>query len=787
MLPENVFANKPNVSNPPIPKAQLDQQKKVRELSEEEIQLIIKERKPTTASMDEAEFLSSNYFQVDNPRGISNQQWVMGINKILEYEKNSMYPYVPNPEQYRSILSLARATLVDATAGSGKSTTMVLKAAAEKSLLGIEGRKMLAITYTRAAAESMEEKYRRFCRNYKILDDMRFSTIHALAKRYVSFIRSTSTILDNSKDGVSVVLKPDSSSSGSSCDDDDDDFVFDDMEDDDDISDNATVITVTSRSLIMKALETLNLKNKYLKHISNIERWIDVIIERTIKSQEELLELQEFVECPDVLFEDLDKINKLTKDFRKAYNIIAYSDMLTDFYDELKSLKTIDNLPFHLKELVELEVLYIDEFQDISPMQWDIILELLRLNPRCRLFCVGDADQAIYSFRGSSPEFLVEFEKIMVSIGIPLHEIDIIYFTVNRRCFPEAVALAKTFISKNKYRYEKDMMALGNKQGEIFFIEDESALISKGLILSDIEEKYVKDPRHLSDISILYREHSQSLPLVIELIKKRIPVNVSSGKLPMDTKIMGDVMGIISMILDSKNPYLVETYLYKLFDSITKTEAKNIAIKMRQTGEVFSKFLNTRRMPVEKELKEAKMLWSLINKSTMPNITNLLLSKYEKANSFMFKSGNSDIEMVKAYLLSYPEYTYNEFAVYHNETLKWVKENTKSLDGVAFKTMHAAKGLEFKSVYILPFGNNVSPKESVTSKMTNEKAREAFIEEERRLLFVAITRAMQKLTIFVSNKYDLFPNEIAMALNSINKNIVENASFLKDEKSSINW
>ena len=71
--------------------------------------------------------------------------------------------------------------------------------------------------------------------------------------------------------------------------------------------------------------------------------------------------------------------------------------------------------------------------------------------------------------------------------------------------------------------------------------------------------------------------------------------------------------------------------------------------------------------------------------------------------------------------------------------------------------------------------------------MTNEKAREAFIEEERRLLFVAITRAMQKLTVFVSNKNDLFPNEIAIALNSINKNIVENASFLKDEKSSINW
>lgn len=807
---------------------------------------------------------AQSYYKPDYFNGLSYQMWLKIIKKIIDNESTYTSGFKPSPEQYRALLTLAKRVLLDACPGSGKTATLIFRIFLDGVIFKYKPDQQLAITYTNAAAEEMKSRYRKICKRYNTYPGANISTIHSYA-RSIETQLSDLDVLDPG--GMTVLVKKEHEEEGS-----DDTLgylgendmlsgMIDELDDFEDETEEYEEVFISNSIFIKEAIEKLKLSQSYYKYLNSIEGWISTIIEKDIKTQEEFINIVEFSNLDDVFVDDLINIHYYTKELRYKYNVMDFSDMLVGLYDRLTKLKTLDDIESNLiKNLLKLDIIYVDEYQDISPLQFKIISELLRLNPSARLFAVGDADQAIYSFRGSYTGFLVNFkeyftkkedwkkdeysgmvesEDVNLKYGfgtldsehiqngsgnrniiykyadednkdlsknvmkdymnslmwdeneektteteekeinpddndnnysylVEEDDVDIIYFTINRRCTDKIIDFANNLIVFNNKRYPKVMKSIreGDKKVELRLLDKNDDY--NEIIIDELKKQMEDKDANLSNNAVIYREHRQASQLAIDMLVNNIPLKARLGLIPVKATETKDLLGIMNMIVNSKNPRFIEYYLYKVCRSVNKNKAKYISNEMIKTGKPFSAFLpDTDGANIDLNVLRKAFL-SLTKGNDLNKTIDVLADCYDRHFRRYFSKDVSKILDAAYYLKSLKADDYLDLVQKHETVLGNIYTYSNSLYGVTLTTMHSAKGLEFDNVYILPLDDQFMHKSTIIKKMENINKNyiSEYEEEERRLLYVAITRAKNNLQIYLNNTSEYFCNEIYQIYNN---------------------
>ncbi len=444
-------------------------------------------------------------------------------------------------------------------------------------------------------------------------------------------------------------------------------------------------------------------------------------------------------------------------EFIKAYNLYEehkHQIKKIDFDDML--LRTYYLLKNNSKALETVRSVYryilVDEFQDINKVQFEV-LKLIS-NPQNNIFVVGDEDQSIYGFRGARPDFLLEFEEYFSGTKK-------VMLDINYRSKGEIIDVANRLIEKNSNRYEKVIKCSQGNGGNISYIapkdsEEEAVLIGKE-ILEEIKKDFVE----YSDFAVIYRTNIQSRALVDVFMDMRIPFVVKDSIVTIyDHWAAQDILAYLRLGLDSSLSKDWVRIINKPFRYISRDSINSIKDEKDFINALITKCnLHPKQVKTINDLDiDLSYLKTLNPQNAISYIrTSLEYDMYilDYCSNRKIKS-NGLIEILNELESSATNFkTIKEYLDHIDRVKSEVvgNKNKDQGDGVIFTTMHSAKGLEFKNVYIIGVNEGTIPHEK-SYDLDDDSKKDEQIEEERRLMYVAITRAEDNLCISSpQNKY----------------------------------
>ena len=431
--------------------------------------------------------------------------------------------------------------------------------------------------------------------------------------------------------------------------------------------------------------------------------------------------------------------------YKKDKNLIDFDDMINLSYEILKNDAAIRK-----KYRDRFRFIQLDEGQDTSRSQFQVLKLLAK--PENNFFVVADDDQSIYGFRGASTEELFKLQKEYDNLAT-------FYMEENFRSTKNIVNIANIFIAQNENRFEKTVVTENSFAKPVNIIKvkepkDQYAFIEKEL---------QKDG---GEIAVLYRNNLSSIGLVEYFERKNYDFNIKDKKTKFFSHfITRDILDILNFAEDLSNIDLYEKFYFKLDGYISK---KHIDYLKRNRGKNIFNIL-----------KDYPSLPSYYHK----NINKLLVDFKKIARSDVYEAINYiDKEMgYGKYLrenskrVMETEATLNEYLYY----LKMIAKSTKSLDlfigrlkeleydllkprngnaKLTFSTIHSAKGLEFSRVFVVDLYEGTLPS---TSSLDAIREDEELFCEERRLFYVAMTRAKNELYLMYSHYTNGMKNEIS--------------------------
>lgn len=348
-------------------------------------------------------------------------------------------------------------------------------------------------------------------------------------------------------------------------------------------------------------------------------------------------------------------------------------------------------------------------------MQYEI-LKLLAKRHR-NLFVVGDDDQAIYGFRGSDPQYLLDFPG-----NYP--DTKRVYLTVNHRCSSEIVASSSRLIQYNQHRYEKDCVSAAD-HGGVLVMEGVGSASQEADWVSRILRK-----RHAStsydNMAVLYRSRRQAQPLVEQLRLCGIPYR--GDRLlynPMESELAQNLRAYLAWADGEREPMYWKR-ISSGFDSRAAVESvealtDNPGIREQQMTEIEELLYHFRRLQGMKPMRALQYIWYVMGYREV-------MRKQCERQGMLWR----DLKQHFRWLVQ---------SAGSCETIsEWVHQRTQpSAEGVLLSTMHGAKGLEFDTVIIIGSNEGICPWESADC--------EELLEEERRVFYVAMTRAKRNLYI----------------------------------------
>lgn len=433
----------------------------------------------------------------------------------------------------------------------------------------------------------------------------------------------------------------------------------------------------------------------------------------------------------------------------KRFNELKDEEELVDFDDlQLKMFKLLENNP-DAKDMVNRawDYWFIDEYQDISKIQSDILA--MSVKNTNNLVTIGDEDQCIYEFRGSKVDFILDFPVFYPSAKRYV-------MNYNYRCPEVILSRAERLINRNVKRIQKNMKAF--KQGGTLVIsEHKSPMYASMEIAQRINEDYIENEK-LSEIAVLYRNNNQQLFIVDQLIQLSIPVKVGKeNNLLHNHMFTTDILKIIDLAVDTTDPYTFKDIFHKICrNRMSKKEITTISNKMISTGDSFEDCLEMYQKSKVAETSEVlKEISNLIEeKAGMVQIINKVLEIYGDFVVFMGSGTRMTAEEandVIQYLYFIAENkSYRQFLFYIERAKSLVTLYKDDKEAVTVTTMHTVKGLEYNNVYIVDASDYVIPNtkkvDNLRENFGNDVAND-HIEQERRLMYVACTRAKKKLQI----------------------------------------
>ena len=446
---------------------------------------------------------------------------------------------------------------------------------------------------------------------------------------------------------------------------------------------------------------------------------------------------------------------------KKAIKCIDFDDMMIICKNILETDKSALN---YYRQ--KYNYFLIDEFQDTCKLQFDIVK--LLSSPIDNICVVGDDDQSIYGFRGVLPNCFTRFENSFKSCKS-------VILNINYRSTCEIVKISKMIISNNTLRKEKDLKSTGidGERAEMIFPADEE---NEACVIVDSIEKMHEQGRTFSNLAVLYRVNMQARPVIDELIRRNIPFNVRDGLNNFfEHWVCRDITSYLKLTVNSNDMISLVKIINRPARYIHKNNIEKAISNYKPDITCAAKaFENSGLKDFQKENID-KLFYSLRTLKYMPPSSAVHFIRKSIAYDEHIKNYCAESNIIQEELFNIlDEYemsssrfkTISEFLSHIYEVSLKIKQNKSNFeykrDSVTLSTIHSSKGLEFCCTYIIGTIEGYIPH---TKSLSTKEA----IEEERRLLYVAVTRAKEKLVISSPKKYHGKTALISRFINEISK------------------
>lgn len=451
----------------------------------------------------------------------------------------------------------------------------------------------------------------------------------------------------------------------------------------------------------------------------------------------------------------------------QRHRCLDFDDMVVYTYQLLKEREDIRR-----RWQAQFRYLLIDEFQDINRLQYETVCMLAE--PENNLFIVGDDDQSIYGFRGAKPGIMLSFPK-------RFPDTKQIVLGVNYRCSDEIMKAAERLIGKNNERYEKHIVANKGKEQPVHMKKCENLPDEAEKIVAQIQ-MYQKEGIAYQEMAVLFRTNMQMRLLAGKLMEHGVPFTMREN-LPnlFDTWMAKDIMCYLQLALGnrSREKFLkIANRPVRYLSRTAFTESEVSFDKLRAYYAVKNQeWMEERIWNFEYDLKNLASLspYAAIHFIRKGIGYDEFLKTYadeRNVNADDWFDVLDEMQEMARDKKSIPEFL--SFVENYGDTLEEMrqeqkKQQVKEEPGVSLMTMHASKGLEFSVVFVPTLNEDIVP--------YRKAVQEGNLEEERRMLYVAMTRAKTYLHLsFVKERFHKeaepspFLYEISPALkNKINK------------------
>lgn len=438
----------------------------------------------------------------------------------------------------------------------------------------------------------------------------------------------------------------------------------------------------------------------------------------------------------------------------KYYEQMKLKQQLFDFDDMLIGcFQLFQEFPELLQTYQNrFQYFLIDEFQDINKVQYQLI-KMLGANSK-NICAVGDDDQSIYSFRGSDPNYLLQFEKDFPNT-------DVVILNENYRSSHEIVTTANRIITKNKDRRHKKMNAqFSNDKAPLMFYpydEEEEAT----MIVNDIQEK-IENGYEPGDFAILFRINTGSRAIFERLTNSSLPFKIDLDIEPFYERfLVKSMLSFLRLTLNEDDHHAVRAILPALFvkqsilqelkaDSILNDCSILECLSTAKTGYAFQEKKLKNLLPVIRSLQNLSPVDAIEKIEKDLGFGDFIKKRGNEGNKL--DKGSDDIRDLKVAAKGFSSIIEFLDHVDHMTAMnKEIKNLRKSQENViTLSTIHRSKGLEYKIVYLIGCVDGSIPHDYALD--SNRNGDIAPLEEERRLLYVALTRSMDQVYISIPER-----------------------------------
>jgi DNA helicase-2/ATP-dependent DNA helicase PcrA len=586
-----------------------------------------------------------------------------------------------NSEQSSAITHVEGPMVVIAGPGSGKTTVITQRIKHMIESAGVSPADILVITFTRAAANEMEERFRQLTKGNDY--PVRFGTFHSI----FFWIIKTAYRLDNS----SIISETD------------------------------------KRGLIEQIMHELSIDAEAYGSrddvINNILSQIGIV-------KCDLIDIDSYYSqnMPEEEFRDIYKaFDKRMKKLGK----IDFDDMMVMCYELLNSRKDILERCRNL-----FKYIMVDEFQDSNKIQYEIFKILAE--PGNNAFIVGDDDQSVYGFRGARPEIMQRFTQDFPGARI-------VRLGVNYRCDQAITRASSKVIAQNKRRFSKVLTSNSSEEGKVTLYYPKDAAEQNDCIVAKIRENFEHGMAY-EDQAVLYRTNIQPRRLAYKLNQYNIPFTISDN-LPniFDNFVVKNCIDYMKFALGDNTRarflrIMNKPVRYITRDSLIEEKVDLAVLKKKFTSKVYV-MQNISKLQTDLELISHMKPFAALNYIRRGIGLDSYLLKYAGEKNLDYEE-MADILDEFAYMIKDTASYQDMFRMIeeYQEELKNLPRDKRQTKGVRLMTMHSSKGLEFDTVYIIDAVEGINPYKKAKTA--------AELEEERRMFYVAMTRARHELNIY---------------------------------------
>ena len=638
-----------------------------------------------------------------------------------------------NDKQKEAVLATEGPCLVIAGAGSGKTKVLTHKIAYLLSEKNVKPWNILSITFTNKAANEMKQRVEKLVGEAS--QEMWLGTFHSICvrilRRFIDRIGFDTTFL-----------------------------IFD---------------STDQRTLVKECIKSIGLDDKLFTDRS--------VLSEISNGKNDMLEPKAYQVKynGDFRKEKIGKVYELYQKKLKENNALDFDDIIN------YTIKILTENPDVLEYYTEkFKYVLVDEYQDTNKAQFMLVSILA--SKYGNITVVGDNDQGIYSFRGADITNILNFEKDFPGSKI-------VKLEQNYRCTGNILKAANAVIKNNENKYDKKLWT-ENEEGKLPCIYkaedeyDEASYIVKQINMLKMEE-YLK----LSDFVILYRMNSQSRAIEDIFRRENIPYKIIGGLKFYERKEIKDIIAYLRLIFNTSDNLSLKRIINEPKRGIGKTSLDNIQDISDKTGKSMYEII---KYAEQYELNRVKAnsiqfvevieeLRKQVNQIPISELIKLTLNKtgYVKAleneNTIEAESRIQNLEEFLTVAIEFEEQMAENTLAEFLESISLTSDidnMEESEDTVTLMTLHSAKGLEFPVVFLVGMEEGIFPGYKSIGEIKE-------LEEERRLFYVGITRAMQYLyltcakrrTIFGSTSY----NQMSRFLKEIPKDLLDGYEEIDNE------